>query len=169
MTGPQSTEVFARILAANVSQKPVLSKGFTELLSSAQSLTALSCELSDDILRKDGQIRALTITESAATAELQVVKSDRRQLEANLTAAQGKIGSLEKQLADEQEHFERQRGANEEQRKKLRSDLMADLRRTCTQRLQNIRLFADRSEPNKAGIIRLVGEIEEAINELSQQ
>jgi hypothetical protein len=166
---PQSTEVLARILAGKVSQKPALSKGFTEVLSSAQSLIALSWELSNDILRKEGQIRALTATEAATKAELQIAKSDRQQLEANVSTAQGKIGNLEKQLGDEQQHFERQRGINEEQRKKLRSDLMADLRRACTQRLQNIRLFADRSEPNKDGIIRLVGEIEEAIKELSQQ
>lgn len=160
---PESLEHFARTLARKLPEKAILGKSFVDLLSAAQSLVALSAHLADDVVEKSRNIERLSADHGALRVDAETLQTENERLETGLSECKAAIRDLQSKLDQEQEHFDRQKGVNEELRKKMQTDILAELRRACLPRLENIRLFANRDDPNKNGIIRLAQEIEDAL------
>ena len=156
---------FVRYLGQKLPEKPALTKGFTELLYSGTALMALSNDLSEEVTEKTAELQALRTKCGELESELNGLQTQNASLLKELAKSKSQIAALTARLDQEQGHFERQKGVNEELRKKMLSDIIGQLRRVCLPRLENIRLFADRADPNKSGIVRLAGEIEEALEE----
>jgi hypothetical protein len=163
---PESLENFTRTLSRKVPEKPVFSKPITDLLGSAQSLIALSAHLADEVMEKNRRLETLGTDHAELRIDADGLRAENKRLQAKLNESKASVGDLRGKLDQEQQHFERQKGVNEELRKKMIADLLAEIRRSCLLRLQSIKGFTDRDEPNKSGIIRLANEIEEILQQV---
>jgi molecular chaperone GrpE (heat shock protein) len=79
------------------------------------------------------------------------------------------VDELQGILKEEKEHFATLKAHNEEERKKAVKDAVARVRSDVLMRLENIRLFADRKEPNRQGILNLVREIQDALQAIGEK
>ena len=163
---PESLENFARTLAQKVPEKPVFNKSITDLLGSANSLIALSSHLADEVMEKNRKLEALGLDHAELRLDADGLRAKNERLQAKLSESKTSVDDLRGKLDREQQHFERQKGVNEELRKKMIADLLAEIRPSCLLRLQSIKGFTDRDEPNKSGIIRLANEIEEILQQV---
>ena len=89
----------------------------------------------------------------------------KEKLQSQVVALRADVTHLQTELEQEKEHFETLKGHGGEERKHAVNDAVARIRSELLRRMENIRLFADREQPNRQGILKLVAEIGEIFSD----
>ena len=112
---------------------------------------ALSNDLSEDVTEKAAELQALRTKCGNFKSEVNELQTQNTSLAKELAKSKSQIAALAARLDQEQGHFERQKGVNEENSgKKMLSDHWASSTCLFTLELENIRLFADGRSQIKA-------------------
>jgi hypothetical protein len=158
-------EVLARALADRTPEKPLVGKALAELLKIAQALFDQSKELARENLALETKITAGETELNAVRSQLNVEIETRQAVENEVAALRERVNELQSQLKEEKEHFDTLKGHSEEDRVRVVADAISRIRADVLRRLENIRLFADREEPNRSGILTLVEEIKQSLTD----
>ena len=158
-----SLEIVARGIVTRVPEKPLIGKALPEILKIGQSLFRQAEETNRDNLALQSQLAAAEARTQSAQEKLEGALQENAEVRARETSFRADVAKLRSDLEREKEHFERLKGHAQQDRERAISDAVARLRSEVSRRLGNIRLFADREQPNRQGILNLVSEIAEAL------
>ena len=158
----------AKLIKARIPTKLELPKAFLESL---YAITA-TAELSEALRKESNGLHfRLKETEDDLTKEKQAEKSAEERadsLQAKLTAATDELQTTRKELAEERLHNTRQGGFNVVAKNETIKHVLALVRQGAVHRLENIRLYADRENPDREEIVALVGEIEKHLSKIEE-
>jgi hypothetical protein len=156
-------ELLARALLARVPENPGLGRGLLELLKLTQAIFRQAVETNRENLQLESAIAAANTEIDTLRKNLAEEIATRKTVETEYMQLESQVDELQGTVKEEKEHFETLKAHNEEERKKAVQDAVARVRSDVLMRLENIRLFADREEPNRQGILNLVREIQDAL------
>lgn len=169
-TGIDTSDVkwIVNLLKARVPGKLDLSKGFLESLFAVSSTAGVSEEV-----RKESttlQRRLAEASDALASEKGARHAADDRVdlLERELTSALKIAEELRRQLNEERLHTTRQGGFNAVAKKETVNKVLSVVRRGVVHRLENIRGYADRPNPDRVEILSLVGEIEKHLAKVEE-
>lgn len=158
-------EIVARALTRRVPEKPLLGKALSEMLKISRALFRQSEETSRENLELQSKTgRAATEIESLSVS-LENETEAKENLQQDVAKLRAELSRLQSELGREKKHFETLKGHSEDDRKRAVGDAVARLRSELLRRVENIRLFADRDQPNRQGILSLLSEIGEILVE----
>jgi hypothetical protein len=86
-----------------------------------------------------------------------------------LKAAQESLQQCRTELTAERSHTTRTGGFSDAARRQTIAQVLSDVRRGLSSRLENVRLFADREQPNREEIMGLIKEIENHMATVEQR
>lgn len=158
-----SLEIVARAIVTRVPEKPLIGKALPEILKIGQSLFRQAEETNRDNLALQSDLAAADARAQSVQEQLEGAQQENVEVRARETSLRAEVAKLRSDLERENEHFERLKGHAEQDRERAVSDAVARLRSEVSRRLENIRLFADREQPNRQGILNLVAEIAQAL------
>jgi hypothetical protein len=158
----------AELIKEQVTTKAGLSKQFIGILYSLNATATLASEVRDEIDQVEKRLETtesrLSVTEMARReAENQI---DR--LKAELEIAISKLASANHLIEQEKIHAIRLGGFNAVAREEAVTKVLATVRQGVLHRLENIRIYADRENPDREEIVALVGEIESHLARVQQ-
>jgi hypothetical protein len=156
-------ELLARALLARVPENPGLGTGLLELLKLTQAIFRQADETNRENLQLESAIAAANAEIDTLRKNLTEESATRKTIETEYMQLESHVDELQGTVKEEKEHFATLKAHNEEERKKAIQDAVARVRSDVLMRLENIRLFADRKEPNRQGILNLVREIQDAL------
>ncbi len=162
-SAPNNLEVVARSLLAWVPEKPGLGKALPKLLKVVWALFRQAEETNRENLRLKSALATANAEIASLDSSLQSELTARQEQERVVEQLQKRVAGLEANLAEEKEHFETLKAHGVEERRRAVEDAVARVRSEVLRRVENIRLFADREQPNRSGIVNLVEEIMEAL------
>lgn len=157
---PEESQWIARLLKARIPAKLDLPKGFIETLFALNSAASLSVDLrseSNGLRSQLERVQSTLIEEEAAHAE---TRQREEKLKTELDNERNELEKVRKELEEEKEHTIRSAGFGDMAKRETVKKVLSEVRRGLTLRLENIRLFADRENPNRDEIVALVTEIE---------
>jgi hypothetical protein len=158
-------EIVARALTERVPEKPLLGKALSEMLRISQALFRQSAETSRENLELQSKIGTTTTEIETLRISLENETKAKEILQQEVAKLRTDLSQLESELEREKGHFETLKGHGEEDRERAVGDAVARLRSELLRRVENIRLFADRDQPNRQGILGLLTEIGEIFEE----
>jgi hypothetical protein len=159
-TSPTDAQWIVRLAKSQLSAKPELGKKFIEAVFAIGATAALSEELRSKNDRLCSQLQKANedlIAERQAkdNAEVSV-----QRLQQELATAVRDLAESRTALEEERKHTLRTGGFSSVSRRETVTQVLAVVRQGVTHRLESIRQFADRENPNKDEILDLVKEIE---------
>jgi len=157
-----------KLINARIPAKLDLPNAFIESLFAINATAALS-----EALRKEssGLHSRLEIYEEALSGERQArtaAEESAADLLANLDTALAEVATKTKELEAQRLHNTRQGGFNVVARSETINQVIAAVRQGTLHRLENIRAYADRENPNREEIVALVTEIEKHLNRIEE-
>lgn len=156
-------EILARALANRVPEKAIVGKSLAELLEISHTLFRESADMSRENLAFEAKLTAAESELSLLHDQMITEIETRQATEKQITALRKELTELQSNLKEEREHFDTLKGHSEQDRARVVADAIARIRAEVLRRLENIRLFADREQPNRAGILNLINEITESL------
>lgn len=156
-------EILARALATRVPEKAIIGKRLADLLKIAWTLFRQSTDTGRENLDLQAKVATTESELSSLRDELKGQVETRMITETELASVRERLCELESKLDEEREHFNTLKGHSEQDRAKVVADAIARIRADVLRRLENIRLFADRDQPNRVGILNLINEITESL------
>lgn len=154
-------EILARALTARVPERPLLGKALPEILKISQALVRQAETTTRENLELESKLGKANNDIESLRTRLENETEAKEELEAQITALRAEVLGLRAGLTQEKEHFEALKGHGAEERQRAVDDAVARLRSEVLRRVENIRLFADREQPNRQGILTLIAEIAE--------
>lgn len=152
-------EILARGLIARVPERPLLGKALPEMLKISQALFRQAETTSRENLELESKLAKANTDLQSLQTRLESETEAKEKLQDEIAALRAEVTGLQTGLAQEKEHFETLKGHGKEERKRAVEDAVARIRSELLRRVENIRLFADREQPNRQGILTLVAEI----------
>jgi hypothetical protein len=166
---PEDTRWITRLLEARIPSRLEMSKSFVEAVYAINATAELSQSLrseTNSLWTQLNSIRAERDEESNLRLE-----SERReaQLKQDLADTQSELAKCRINLDEEMKHTVRSGGFTGVARQETIHLALSEVRRGLVSRLENIRNYADRENPNREEIIELVGEIEKHLATVEQR
>jgi len=158
----------AKLIKARIPNKLDLSKAFVEALFAINSTAALS----ETVLKESNGLNfRLKEIEEELAGEKKARTSAEQQahnLQEKLTSTIGEMEKTRKELEEERLHSTRQGGFNVVARNETINHVLSLVRQGITHRLENIRAYADRENPDREEIVALVAEIEKHLSGIEE-
>lgn len=158
-------EILARAVIARIPEKPLIGKALPEILKIAQTLFLQAETTSRENLELESKVAKANTDVETLRAKLDTELEAKQKLQADSAILVDRLSQSQTALAQEKEHFEILKSHGVEERKRAVDDAVARMRTELLRRVENIRLFADRDQPNRQGILALVGEIQNIFTE----
>jgi len=157
-----------KLIKARIPAKLELSNAFIETLFAINATATLS-----EALRKEssGLHSRLEVYEEALSSERQAKTAAEEMaadLRTQLESALAEVEAKDKELEEQRLHSTRQGGFNEVAKRETINQVMATVRQGTLHRLENLRAYADRENPNREEIIALVAEIEKHLSRIEE-
>jgi hypothetical protein len=157
------------LLKSKITPKLDLPKPFLETIFAINATS----EVSDEVRAQNDSLRkALKATEEDFSSELQakaLLEEQVRDLKVKLEDSSQKLEQIQNELNEERLHAARLSGHNIVAKGEVINNVLAAVRRGVNHRLQNIRGYADREQPNRVEILALVDEIEEQLVQIKDE
>jgi len=153
----------ARIIKSRIAAKLSLSSAFIETIFSLNATAMLSENLRTDSNFLRLQLQNITATLQIETEAKTNAENREQQLKVELAKTKQELGNTTKALEDEKKHTIRTGGFSGVAKQETVNQVMAIVRQGVTHRLESIRQFADRENPNREEILELVSEVEKQL------
>ena len=151
----------ARLLKSRVPAKLDLPKAFNETLFAICATAELSEALRSEVNGLRMQLEQVRTDRDEQASARAAAESREAALENHLNAVQENFDQCRTELAEERRHTTRTGGFSDAAKRQTIAQVMSDVRRGLSARLENIRLFADREKPDGEEIVSLIKEIED--------
>ena len=164
-----SADWIINLLKSKITPKLDLPKPLLETLFAINAISSVSDEVraQSDMLRN-----ALKATEDDLASELHakaLLEDQVRDLQGKLEDSSQNLEQIHNELNEEKLHAARLSGHNIVAKGEVINNVLAAVRRGLNHRLQNIRGYADREQPNRVEILALVDEIEEQLVQIKDE
>jgi hypothetical protein len=158
-----------RLAKSRISAKPELSRSFLEALFAIVA----TAELSGEVRAENERLRSqLQKTSERLTSESQAkenAEANTTRLQGELTTTKQDLANTADALAEERKHTLRTGGFSGVSRRETITQVLAAVRQGVAHRLESIRQFADRANPNKDEILDLVKEVEKQLASVEER
>jgi len=148
--------------------KAGLSKTFLNTLFAINATASLSGELRSDFDWMQTRIKDLQDKLTAAVHEKEIAEHHSNDLQVKLEATCRSLEDTKKELIEEKLHTTRLGGFSVTAKQQTINHVISVVRQGANHRLEHIRAYADRENPNKEEILALVGEIEKHLSEIEE-
>jgi hypothetical protein len=163
------TKWMVNSLLARIPEKPSLPNSFIDNLF---AITA-TADLAEDLRRKanglTNQVEELNSAIEDGQRRLREAEAKNLKIEQDLVAAKRSLSETSGALMEEKLHGKRQSGFDTKARSNVINEVLAKVRRACDHRLENIKLYADREQPNREEIIESVAEIRAELARIGEE
>ncbi|HEX7653917.1 MAG TPA: hypothetical protein VF607_10445 [Verrucomicrobiae bacterium] len=165
-TGGFSTVVTT--LIKRVPSHPTALESLLENLRLCRACAAVSAELQEQLANAYSRNDRLKIEIEGERTALAAERKAREAAEASVSTADNELAKARAEVSRLEEALKIQAGAHETDKLGASAEVLSAIRRKIIPDLENIRLYADRSEPNAPAIVRKAQELTQFLNDFKQ-
>jgi len=158
-----------RALAEAVPTKPKSIGGLLVLLKAYREWALYPQDLQASFSKLQKEKQALEQTVAQQAQEIETTKNDLLTAQQKAAEQAETSKGIQKTSEELKASLDLQAGIHRTELLQAASRVLGDLRRTCNPKLEDIRLYANRDEPNKEAILRKVTELETILKNYGQQ
>lgn len=152
-----------RLAKSRISARPELNKSFLEALFAIVATAELSCEVRAEIERLRSQHQNTCEHLASEKQARENAEASTALLQADLASTKQDLANANQALEAERKHTLRTGGFSSVSRRETIAQVLSAVRQGISHRLESIRQFADRENPNKEEILELVKEVEQHV------
>jgi len=158
-----------RALAEAVPTKPKSIGGLLVLLKAYREWALYPQDLQASFYKLQKEKQALELTVAQQAQAIETTTNDLLTAQQKATEQATALNEAQKTSEELKASLDLQVGIHRTELLQAASRVLGDLRRTCNPKLEDIRLYANRDEPNKEAILRKVIELEAILKNYGQQ
>ncbi len=155
-------------LIKRVPSRPTGVESFLENLRLCRACLAASAELQGQLENANSRNERLKAELETERSSLALEKVAHKATEAKASATDVELAKAQAEIQRLEEIIKIQAGAHEADKVGASAEVLTALRRKLIPDLENIRLYADRTEPNAAAIVRKAQELTQFLNDFKK-
>lgn len=159
----------AQLLESRLSAKLELSKSFVETVYAIQAVAEVTASARSE---QQAMWRQLDSTQRELEEEIETRRAAETKTESlghELEGIRNELASCRLELEAEKQHTVRSGGFSEVSRRETIQQVLSDVQQGISHRLEDIRSYADRENPNREEILELVQEIQAHLSKLKSR
>lgn len=165
---PSGFSPIPKALIKRVPLRPLALESFLEHLRLCRAFVAISAELQEQLETAHDRNNRLKAELESERASLASEKATREAVETKASAAEEELKKTRAEIERLEDTLRIQAGAHQTETVGASAEVLTAIRRKLLPDLENIRLYADRSEPNSAAIIRKAQELTQFLTDFKK-